>query len=287
MAHPGLVFGMENPGYVDARNIFAEAGCQMRPLRVDSQGLVPGPHVHACDMVFCTPSHHSPTGATMPVYRRMELMETARRHDILLIEDDYDTEFNALGSNHPSIKSFDDCGRVIYLGSLSKNLLPGLRLGFIVADPTLVEELRALRRYMYRHPPLNNQRVMTLFLSMGYGDEHARRWRETMTRKWRLMTQALERHLPECHFAGQSGGSALWVQGPADLDAWELQKLAARRGVLIEPGDVHFFDPEPGQSRPTQFFRLGFGAMPEDQIEPGMAMLGQAWQAWRRGRPAS
>ncbi|MFT3813607.1 MAG: PLP-dependent aminotransferase family protein [Acidovorax sp.] len=275
LAHPELVFGMENPGYVDARNIFARAGCQMRPLRVDSQGLVPGAHLHTCDLVFCTPSYQSPTGVTMPVYRRMDLLERARQHDFVLIEDDYDTEFNDLGSNHPALKSFDDSGRVIYLGSLSKNLLPGLRLGFIVADEALIEALRALRRYVYRHPPTNNQRTMALFLWMGYGEEHARRWRERLAPKWQAISRALAAQLPQCRSMSLPGSSLLWVQGPQELDARTLQIHAARRGVLIEPGDVHFFE---SAQRPTQFFRLGFGAMPLHQIEPGMTALGMAWR---------
>lgn len=275
LARPDRVFGMENPGYVDARNIFARAGCQMQPLRVDSQGLVPGTHLHACDLVFCTPSYQSPTGVTMPVYRRMDLLERARQHDFVLIEDDYDTEFNDLGSNHPALKSFDDSGRVIYLGSLSKNLLPGLRLGFIVADEALIDALRVLRRYAYRHPPMNNQRTMALFLWMGYGEEHARRWRERLAPKWQAISRALAEQLPQCRSMSLPGSSLLWVQGPPELDARALQIHAARRGVLIEPGDVHFFE---SAQRPTQFFRLGFGAMPLNQIAPGMAALGAAWR---------
>ncbi len=282
LGRPGVVLGMEDPGYVDARSIFAMAGCQMLPLRVDSQGLVPGPHLHHCDLVFCTPSHQSPTNATMPVYRRMDLIERARQHDFLIIEDDYDTEHNELGGNHPALKSFDSSSHVIYLGSLSKNMIPGLRLGFIVADEVLVQELRALRRYMYRHPPLNNQRIMAIFLSMGYGDEHARRWRENLARKWQRMVRALRTYLPECQYVEQPGGSSLWIQGPDALDAWELQKLAARRGVLIEPGDVHFLELAPGVARPTQYFRLGFGAVPEDRIDAGMQALGQAFEDWRQ-----
>lgn len=285
LGHAGLRFGMEDPGYVDARSIFMASECQIVPLRVDSQGLVPGPHLHACDMVFCTPSHQSPTGATMPVYRRMDLIERAREHDIVLIEDDYDTEFNPLGGNHPALKSFDDCGRVIYLGSLSKNLMPGLRMGFIVADAGLIQELRALRRYMYRHPPLNNQRAMAIFLSMGYGDEHARRWQDELTRKWHLMARAMEKHLPDFQYTGQPGGSSLWVQGPPGFNAWDLQRLAARRGVLIEPGSVHFHV-QTGTPSPKAFFRLGFSVIAAAQIDTGIEQLSLAWQDLRSAQAA-
>lgn len=274
LGRPGTVVGLENPGYVDARNIFGMTGCELLPLRVDSQGLVPGPALAPCDLVFCTPSHQAPTGVTMPVYRRMALLDCARQHNSVLIEDDYETELNWLGGNHPALKSFDSSGRVIYLGSLSKNLLPGLRLGFIVADEELIQELRAMRRYAYRHPPLNNQRAMALFLSMGFYDEHAGRLRERLARKWKLISQALHQHLPEFHVTGMPGGSSVWVRGPDGLDAWALQRRAAHLGVLIEPGDVHFV----GTVGMAGQFRLGFGAIAEDRIEPGIRTLALAWQ---------
>lgn len=271
---PDLVFGHEDPGYVDARNIFGLAGCQTRPLSIDSDGLVVDGRMDGCGVVFCTPSHQSPTGVTMPVARRRALLERARRDDFLVIEDDYDTEHKALGGNHPALKSFDDDGRVVYLGSLTKNLFPGVRLGFIVADEELILELRALRRYMYRHPPLNNQRAMALFLSMGYHDEHARRLRDAMARKRDLIVEASRRHLPGFGWSDAAGGSSLWMQGPPNLDARALQRAAARHGVLVEPGDVHFS----GDDRPRHFFRLGYGAIADERIGPGIEALARARQ---------
>ncbi|MDC8786749.1 MocR-like pyridoxine biosynthesis transcription factor PdxR [Roseateles koreensis] len=276
----GTVLGLENPGYVDARHIFELSGTQLRPLRVDAQGLVINEQLNPCDLVFCTPSHQSPTGVTLPIYRRMALLEKAREQDFLVIEDDYDTEHNALGGNHPALKSFDHSGRVIYLGSLTKNLLPGVRLGYIVADEELIHELRALRRYMYRHPPQNNQRTMALFLSMGYHDEHARRHQEMLGRKWRLVTQAMHQHLPEFEYSGMPGGSSIWVHGPLGFDAWDFQRRAAQRGALIEPGDIHFI----GQEAPKDYFRLGFSAIADERINPGIAALAQAWRAMAPGR---
>ncbi|MGS0737635.1 MocR-like pyridoxine biosynthesis transcription factor PdxR [Pseudomonas sp. GG8] len=274
LGRPGLIMGLEDPGYVDARNIFGLIGCDLRPLRIDGQGLVVDEQLDGCEMLFCTPSHQSPTGVTMPVYRRLELLASARERDFLVVEDDYESEQNYLGSNHPSLKSFDDSGRVIYLGSLTKNLLPGLRLGFIAADPELIHELRALRRYIYRHPPSNNQRTLALFLSMGHYDAHARRQRDRLARKWLLISRALADYLPDCHASGMAGGSSVWVTCPAELDAWVLQRLVAKRGVLIEPGDIHFL----GSERPQYHFRLGFGAIAEELIEPGIAALGEAWR---------
>jgi len=274
LGRPGLVMGLEDPGYVDARNIFSLSGCALKPLRIDRQGLVVNEQLADCEMVFCTPSHQSPTGVTMPLYRRLELMASARENDLLIIEDDYENEQNFLGSNHPALKSFDDSGRVIYLGSLTKSLLPGVRLGFIAADAELIHELRALRRYIYRHPPSNNQRTLALFLSMGHYDAHARRLRDRLARKWRVISRAMAEHLPQLNASGMAGGSSLWVSCPPDVDAWVLQRLVARRGVLIEPGDIHYLS----EPRPLNCFRLGFGAIAEDLIEPGIAALGEAWR---------
>lgn len=278
LGRQGQPVGLENPGYVDARNIFQLAGCNLRPLRIDRQGLVVDEQLRGCEMIFCTPSHQSPTGVTLPVYRRMALLERAQENDFLVIEDDYDSEQNYLGGNHPALKSFDDSGRVIYLGSLTKGLLPGIRLGFIVAAPELIHELRALRRYQYRHPPANNQRILALFLAMGHYDAHIRRLRDSLSRKWQCISSALAKHLPACQTSGMAGGSALWIEGPAGFDAWQLQRLAAKRGVLIEPGDIHFL----AEERPQHFFRLGYGAIAESLIEPGIAALGAAWEEMQR-----
>jgi len=279
LGRPGLQLGLENPGYVDARNIFELSGCAIRPLRIDRQGLVVNEQLHGCEMIFCTPSHQSPTGVTMPVYRRMALLDSAREHDFLIIEDDYESEQNTLGSNHPALKSFDETGRVIYLGSLTKSLLPGVRLGFIAADAELIRELRALRRYLYRHPPGNNQRILALFLSMGHYDSHMRRLRERLARKWRLLNRAMAEQLPEFEVSGMPGGSSLWVCGPAGFDAWVLQRRVAKRGVLIEPGDIHFI----AEPRPQQYFRLGFGAIEEARIAEGVRELAVAWGEMRAG----
>jgi GntR family transcriptional regulator/MocR family aminotransferase len=281
LGRPGLMVGLENPGYVDARNIFQLASCQLRPLRIDRQGLVVDEQLRGCEMIFCTPSHQSPTGVTMPVYRRTAMLERARIDDFLVIEDDYDSEHNHLGGNHPALKSFDDNGRVIYLGSLTKGLLPGIRLGFIVAAPELIHELRVLRRYQYRHPPANNQRILALFLAMGHYDSHLRRLRDSLARKWYRISHALHAHLPDCQISCITGGSALCVEGPPGFEAWQLQRLAAKRGVLIEPGDIHFLNAE----RPQRFFRLGYGAIAETLIEPGITALGAAREEMRQLAP--
>jgi len=116
--------GFEDPGYPDARNIFALRNCNIIPLEVDEDGLVVDDRINECNVVFCTPSHQSPTTATMALERRQELLKRASEHDIIIIEDDYESELNFAGTPTPALKSLDGNDRVIYVGSLSKTAPP-------------------------------------------------------------------------------------------------------------------------------------------------------------------
>lgn len=273
----GCVVGMEDPGYPDARNIFSLHTRSLRPLPVDEHGLVIDDSLRGCDYVFVTPSHQSPTTVTLPRERREALLRMARESDFVIIEDDYESEVVFDGSPTPALRSLDREGRVLHVGSLSKTLDPGLRMGFLVGAPELVREARALRRLMLRHPPGNNQRALALFLSLGHHDALIQRMTEAYRGRWEALGAALARHLPETRHAPSLGGSSYWVEGPPRLDARELARRAAEQGVFIEAGDVAFQADEP----PLQFFRLGFSAIAEERIEPGVERLGAILRALR------
>ena len=265
----GTRVGMENPGYPDARNIFELKSPQMVPLAVDDQGLVADSNLSSCEFVYVTPSHQSPTTVTMPLSRREQLLKQAEQNDILVIEDDYESEINFVGDPTPALKSLDASERVIYVGSLSKTLAPGLRLGYMVAPRPLIEEARALRRLMVRHPPANNQRIVALFLSMGHHDSLIHRLSETYKNRWQVMGAALNKHLPESSRIPSFGGTSYWVEGPADLDTRELKERARAAGILIESGDICFMEKNP----PQNFIRLGYSSISSKQIEPGVRKL--------------
>jgi GntR family transcriptional regulator/MocR family aminotransferase len=265
----GTRVGMENPGYPDARNIFELKSPQMVPLAIDEQGVVANSDLGSCEFVYVTPSHQSPTTVTMPLARREQLLKLAEENDILLIEDDYESEINFVGDPTPALKSLDASERVIYVGSLSKTLAPGLRLGYMVASRPLIEEARALRRLMVRHPPANNQRIVALFLSMGHHDSLIHRLSETYKNRWQVMGDALNQHLPESSRIPSFGGTSYWVEGPAGLDTRELKERARAAGILIESGDICFLQDNP----PQNFIRLGYSSISAKQIEPGIRKL--------------
>ncbi|HMN64445.1 MAG: PLP-dependent aminotransferase family protein [Burkholderiaceae bacterium] len=265
----GTRVAMEEPGYPDARNIFASRTSRLEPIPVDLDGLPVDERLDGVDYVYATPSHQCPTGVTMPLARREALLRMADEHDFIVIEDDFESENRFDGEPTPALKSLDRSGRVIYVGSLSKSLAPGLRIGYVVAAPGLIAELRALRRLMLRHPSAFIQRAFALFLSLGHYDAQLRRLAQAQSERCAIVLDAIARYAPQCGAVPVDGGGSCWVQLPPGVDANELARRAAERGVLIEPGDVFFV----AQPPPHSCFRLGYQSIPARSIEAGIREL--------------
>ncbi|NYT75912.1 PLP-dependent aminotransferase family protein [Alcaligenaceae bacterium] len=266
------LIGIEDPGYPDARNIFSTRSNRILSLPIDEEGLMISPALGGCEYVYTTPSHQCPTTVTMSMARREVLLEQAERSDFILIEDDYESQTSFHGDPLPPLKSIDRSGRVIYIGSLSKTMAPGMRLGFVVAPRELIHELRMVRRLNIRHPNAFVQRAFALFLSLGYYDSLLRRLTTASHQRANTLLAALETHMPEVRYVPISGGSSCWVEGPAWLDVTRLAEDAATLGVLIEPGAIFFRDP----GKPRNCFRLGYSSIDSTRIEEGIRLLSVA-----------
>ncbi|WP_421868366.1 PLP-dependent aminotransferase family protein [Motiliproteus sp.] len=262
-------FGLEDPGYPELVQMAECTGSQIKHLAVDQDGLQVGRQLRDCDLIFTTPSHQFPTTVTMPMERRRTLLEQASKDNFLIIEDDYECETTFATNPTPALKSLDKNDRVIYIGSLSKTLSPGLRLGYMVGPKALIREIRGLRRLILRHPPMNNQRAVGLFLARGYHDSLVRSLVKVYEERWKEVGEALHKHLPESAEPPVFGGSSYWVKGPANLDARELKRRARERGVVIESGDFYFLRKNP----PLNFFRLGYSSIATERIQPGIDRL--------------
>lgn len=265
---PDDTFGIEDPNYVDVRNIASNRPANILPLAIDNQGLIISDQLAQCDCIYVTPSHQFPTTVTMTLERRKKLLQQACEHNFLIIEDDYEAETNFTANPCPALKSIDQAGRVIYVGSFSKTLAPGLRLGYMVADEALIKEAQALRRLMLRQAPMNNQRTVALFIARGYYDILINQQCINYQKKWELMRQALDKHLPDRANPPTFGGSSYWVEGPEGLDAEILARQAKEQSIIIEPGNIYYCD-----DAPSNCFRLGYGSISADLIEPGIAAL--------------
>jgi len=263
------VVGIENPGYPDMRNIFKLRTSNIRAIPVDDDGMTVDEELHDCDLIYVTPSHQFPTTATMPLERRKALLDMAADKNFLIVEDDYEPEASYVSIPTPALKSLDKSERVIYVGSLSKSLFPGLRLGYLVGPAKLIAEVRALRRLMMRHTPTNNQRTTALFLSQGHHDAMVHRLHRIYRSRWEKLGDVLANHLPNASQAPSFGGTSFWVRGPSGLNADKLAETALSEGLVLEPGSVHFIDEPP----PLNYFRLGFSSIPLESIEPGIELL--------------
>lgn len=266
---PTTRVGVENPGYPDARNNFALRTAHVQPLPIDGGGLVLGAALSRCQYVYVTPSHQCPTTVTMPLERRQRLLARAERDDFVIIEDDHESELNFSGLPTPALKSLDSSSRVIYLGSLSKTLAHGLRLGYVVAPSELIKELRALRRLMMRHVPTNNQQAAASFIAHGHQEAFVRRLNIAYRDRAQALQAALVAHAPALSPLPAQGGSALWATAPRDLDARFLASRLYAQGVVVEPGDVFFA----GRRPPNNHLRIGYSSIAVERIEPGVRII--------------
>ncbi|WP_347268208.1 PLP-dependent aminotransferase family protein [Paracoccus sp. (in: a-proteobacteria)] len=259
----------EDPGYPDFAETLRRANSPTAFLPVDAGGLDPRLLPGGTRLVIVTPSHNIPTGATMPLSRRRELLARAAAQDFLIVEDDYDFEMSYLAPPEPALKSLDQSGRVIYVGSFSKSLFPGLRIGYMVAPAPLIARARALRAIMLRHPPNHLQRITAHFLALGHYDAHIVRLRGALKRRRALMEEALAQTPLRIAGAAPSGGSSLWIEAPGGIDSAALAGALQHDSVLIEPGEV-FFETPPA---PCPYFRLGYSTIREANIRPGIELI--------------
>ncbi|MCO4825681.1 MAG: PLP-dependent aminotransferase family protein, partial [Amylibacter sp.] len=209
---------------------------------------------------------------TMPLDRRHKLLERARQDEFIIVEDDYEFEMSFLNSPSPALKSLDTEGRVIYIGSFSKSLFPGLRLGYLVASEPLIRQARALRSTVLRHPPGHMQRTTANFLALGHYDALIRRMKDAYFERRQVMAKALEEHGLTVAGTASFGGSSFWMRAPDHINTLHLAADLKTKGVLIEPG-APFFE---GRSGPHNHYRLAYSSIDSTAIPKGVAIISQA-----------
>jgi GntR family transcriptional regulator/MocR family aminotransferase len=259
---------VEDPGYPDARNAFLIAGNELAGVEVDDEGLRAAQVPAGCKMVYVTPSHQFPTSVTMSITRRHELVRAARKGGYLILEDDYEANLSSTGTSLPSLRSIDGEGRVIYVGSFSKTLSPGLRLGFMVAHRDIIREARAIRGYLVRHAPTLIQETTALFLGLGYHDAHLRKVERRRREGWSRMHDAIDRYLGAFQVKHAVGGTSFWLTGPGNFDASAFSDVLLRKEVIIDQGKVFYLN-----NNVRNTFRLGFAYIDVERIESGVRLL--------------
>jgi len=273
----GDVVAVEALGYRPAWSALRHAGARLVPLPVDASGLsttalselISRERVRA---VYVTPHHQYPTTAMLAPGRRLELLALARANRIAIIEDDYDHEFHYEGRPILPLASADTAGVVIYVGTLSKILAPGLRLGFVAAPPPLIERLTAIRAFVDRQGDLALEVAVADLMEDGEVQRHARRMRRVYKARRDALVEALSTELGSAlSFDVPAGGMAIWARADSgiDIDAWAARALDHR--VLFHPARRFAFD---GRARP--FARLGFASLSERELAEAARRMASA-----------
>ena len=179
LVNRGEVAWIEDPGFYQARRVLGFAGATIVPRPVDREGItIAKKSKRPPKIIYVTPSHQFPLGMTMSLARRSALIEFAHKHDAYIFEDDHNSEFRFTGPPLPCLQGMDNCGRVIYAGTMSKILYPSLRIGYILAPEQLVEPMIKIRAVMDQHSPAIDQATLARFISEGYFLSHIKRMRK-------------------------------------------------------------------------------------------------------------
>jgi GntR family transcriptional regulator/MocR family aminotransferase len=226
---------VEDPGYPPLHAALRAAGAKLAPVPVDREGLVVDALPAGARIVCVTPSHQSPLGVAMSLTRRRELLNWAAARQAVVIEDDYDGEFRYTSRPLDALKTLDRDGRVFYVGTLSKSMLPALRIGYVVAPAWARDALVALKRVADSGTPALTQAAVADFIAEGHLLRHVRCMRTVYGERRRVLEQMLERHLGEqAEIYPAIAGLHLAVALPG-VDTAELARRAWAAGVGVEP----------------------------------------------------
>jgi len=281
----GDTVALEDPGYPDARHVLAGPGSRPLFVPVDEDGIDVGALEKmtraraAPRLLYVTPSHQFPTGAVLTLSRRLALLSWAARRDVLIVEDDYDSEFRTPGRLVESLQGLDRSRKVVYVGTFSTVLFPPLRVGYVVLPPEMAESFMRAKWLADRQTPTLEQLALTDFLQEGHFERHLRRMRRRVAARRAVMRAALARHLGKSiEISDSSVGMHLMVRlanASRGVPAAEMERrvlaFSAEQGLAVYPVG-------PCYSRPPRhaIFLLGYAALSEELIWEGVEKLAGA-----------
>lgn len=260
--------------YKGADDAFKSLGAKLVEIEVDENGLVLDQIEAVCKKkeiacIYVTPHHHLPTTVTLSAGRRMRLLELASIYDFMIIEDDYDFDYHYKSSPLLPLASSDEEGRVIYVGSMSKNLAPGIRFGYMVARPELIIEMKQMRRMIDRYGDLVVEKAITSMIKEGEIERHLRKclkiYRERRDRFCLLLKEKLSDYV---RFDVPDGGLAVWCIFDERVDLKVVSRRALEKGLYISEGSI--YSPRKEELNAT---RMGFASLNFVEMEEALGVL--------------
>lgn len=267
----------ESPSFIGSLNSFRSAGARLVGVPMEPDGLNIEQLEHALKteknvkLLYLIPSFQNPTGITTSLEKRKAIYALARKYGVLILEDNPYGELRFQGEDIPTIKSLDEEGLVIYVGSFSKILSPGLRLGFVLAPSEVVQKMVVAKQAEDVHTAMLPQLLAYKFMTEYDYEGHIKLIREVYRRKSELMIHSLEQYMDSSiTYTHPDGGLFLWCDLPADRPMLEYCKQAAAKGVAVVPGTAFLIDTQ----EPCNSFRLNYSTPSDEQIVEGIKILG-------------
>lgn len=250
LADVGDTAWVEDPCYWGARRVFEACDLVLHPITVDADGMALEPADLATDprLIYVTPSHQYPTGAVMSLARRRELLDVAVRKNAWILEDDYDSEFRYTGRPLASLQGLDTDDRVVYMGTFSKVLYPGIKIGYMVVPPALAESFKIALYDLQRPGQLMVQAALADFISLGHFATHIRKIRQIYGSRRELLRKTLVGQFgaqlsQRVSISSEESGLHLVVELPDHVDDVALEKLALESGIEVKALSTYYLAP--------------------------------------------
>lgn len=263
LLNPNDNIGFEEPGYTGARDAFSAAGIKIIPMPMDEEGINFKKTKVKANLVYVTPSHQYPLGITMSLNRRLELLDYAFSIGAWILEDDYDSEYRYKGQPLSSLQGIDNNDSVIYMGTFSKVMFPGLRLGYLIVPENLIESFTAAKMLTDRNSPIFEQAALAKFITEGHYGRHIRRMRMIYEKRKEVFYNYVEKYLSEYIFLHPTDAGLHtigWLK-KTNNDV-EFAKLMFNYGIYTPPLTSYSFTKK---SKPGLVF--GYAAYSEQQIK--------------------
>jgi GntR family transcriptional regulator / MocR family aminotransferase len=272
LVEPGDSVAIEDPQYPGAREVLLAAGARLVPVPVDRDGIDPAKLPAQASLVFVTPSHQFPTGAVLPLSRRLALLEWASRKNAVIVEDDYDGEFHYEGRPLESLQGLDNEGRIAYLGTFSRTIFPALRIGYLIVPKSLASAFTAAKWLSDLHSATLEQQTLAEFIQTGMYERHLRRLRRRNTARRDALLEAIEKDLGKrVEVTGSDSGAHIVLWPRKRISEQTIIDRAAAQGVNVY-GVSQFFLKQPAQTG----LILGYARLNEEEIREGIRRLGEA-----------
>jgi GntR family transcriptional regulator/MocR family aminotransferase len=269
------------PGYNCPNEVFEQAGAKLALVPVDEHGINVSEIEAICKkkkvkLVYVIPHHHSPTTVTLSADRRMQLLELARKYKFAIVEDDYDYDFHYASSPILPLASVDHYGSVIYVGSFSKTIAPGIRIGFMIAPQNFITQATRFRRLIDRQGEQLLEEAMANLLKNGDISRHLKKANKTYHERRDVLCRLLKEKLDGyISFKIPDGGFAVWVEYLNGLKPQEVAAKAATMGLTISSGTDYFHD----HAYPNNGIRMGFASLNLKELEQAVEILARAVKA--------